>query len=51
MAHPCQRPKPGLQLLFLESRSAPLAKEDSLEEGVFGEEAALRAQAFCSAAG
>ena len=34
MAHPCQHPKPGLQLSFLESRSAPLVKkEDSLEEG------------------
>ena len=51
MAHPCQRPKPGLQLLFLESHSAPLAKKDPLEEVVFGEGAALCAQAFCSAAG
>ena len=45
MAHPCQRPKPGLQLLFLESHSAPLAKKDPLEEVVFGEGAALCAQA------
>lgn len=50
MAHSCQRPKPGLQLSFLESRSASLAKkEDSLDEQV-SRQGTLCAQAFAQQA-